>query len=137
MSRTTCQMQHILIPNGDEFLAYPCNTAEEILAAQIALFEHRIEKADLRVGESDGPDSYRNGQTLSVQPRFSHAALERIEETAADWHEDVELIRTQKIARQDLVALCLKGADDDRVMGWHDYVDAVFALAEELGFLKA
>ena len=127
----------ILSSNGDVNVSYPCRAAQQIAIAERALFEAGLDLAPVYVGDPDG-DHQKNGQTLfATKPHFSIAALDRIEETAADWREDVTRILAGKLVRSDLMEECLRGADDDRVRGWHAYVDAVFDFAEQLGRLEA
>ena len=64
-----------------------------------------------------------------TRARFSPAALACIAETSADVETDVGLIRAGAISRDELLAQCLDGADEDRAEGWADYVDEVVRLA--------
>lgn len=57
--------------------------------------------------------------------KFSRAAQLNIEETGAVPSRDVEALVSGEHTAESLLAVCLYGADDDRVQGWHDYVDAV------------
>lgn len=68
---------------------------------------------------------------------FTKAALENIEETAANWHADLERLRSGRVTGPQLLEVCLNGAHEDRVQGWHDYVDALVADAEEIDAAEA
>ncbi|NBV78131.1 hypothetical protein EBR66_08275 [bacterium] len=55
-------------------------------------------------------------------------AVDVIEETGltpAEVARDVDDVRAGYLTRDALTALCLTGADDDRIPGWLAYVDAV------------
>ena len=60
---------------------------------------------------------------------FSRAALECIQETGTDVGVMLGLL-AQGQTREEILAYCLEGAEDDRVQGWRDYVDALFAAWE-------
>ena len=62
-----------------------------------------------------------------VVSRFSRAALENIEETGVDPLADAADLRSGAHTSESLLAQCLRGADDDRAEGWHDYVSALAA----------
>ena len=62
---------------------------------------------------------------------FSRAALENIQETAADWPRDLAALISGRLTPAALLAHCLDGADDDRVQGWHDYVGTLAADAAD------
>lgn len=65
--------------------------------------------------------------TINSTLRLSNAALENVEETGIDPMSDVARLRAGEVTEDDLLAECLDGADDDRVQGWREYVDAVVA----------
>lgn len=69
----------------------------------------------------------RNVLSLDLVKRLkmSNAAVENAEETGADPLEDIAAIRSGEHTRESLLAYCLDGADDDREVGWRDYVDSV------------
>ena len=50
-----------------------------------------------------------------TRARFSPAALACIAETSADVETDVGLIRAGAISRDELLAQCLDGADEDQI----------------------
>lgn len=59
-------------------------------------------------------------------------ALAVVEETGLTPREvarDVDDVRAGYLTRAALLALCLDGAEDDRIPGWHSYVAAVVAAA--------
>lgn len=56
---------------------------------------------------------------------FSRAACESIEETGIDPADDVDRLLDGKCTPAELLAECLKGAEDDRVQGWREYVSAL------------
>jgi len=58
-------------------------------------------------------------------PRFTNEAQLNIEETGTYWKLDVERILELGWTPEEILAECLDGADDDRVQGWHDYVEAL------------
>jgi len=60
-------------------------------------------------------------------PEDALAAIEEVGLTPAEVARDVDDVRAGYLTRDALTALCLDGADDDRVAGWHAYVDAVVA----------
>ena len=81
----------------------------------------------------------QNADTQDMEPhnksnrhKFSLAALENIEETGCDPIEDVAAIRSGAHTRESLLAFCLKGADEDRVHGWRDYVDTICDRASDV-----
>jgi hypothetical protein len=57
--------------------------------------------------------------------KLSSEAQANVDETGADPEEDAYAIRHGETTREKLLAECLDGADEDRVQGWHEYVDAV------------
>ncbi len=60
-----------------------------------------------------------------------------MEETSTDVAADVARLRSGEITRDALLAECLDGADEDRVEGWREYVEAVSAAAGPLSAKKA
>jgi hypothetical protein len=58
---------------------------------------------------------------------MSEAAARNCEEAGCDPVADREEIVRCGTTRVEFEQFCLNGADGDRVNGWHDYVDAVFA----------
>jgi hypothetical protein len=62
---------------------------------------------------------------MTTQILLTHLALENVAETGIDPADDVCRVATAGLSRADLLAECLDGADDDRVAGWREYVDAV------------
>jgi hypothetical protein len=66
----------------------------------------------------------------TVTARFTHAAMQNIEETGADVADDLEAMIAGTHTRETLLAFCLEGADEDRVEGWRDYVLALEIAAE-------
>jgi hypothetical protein len=58
------------------------------------------------------------------------AALRAVEESGCNPAYDVENLSSGAQTRDQLLALCLDGADVDRIEGWLDYVSAVCAAAE-------
>jgi hypothetical protein len=60
------------------------------------------------------------------------AARANVRETGADVAEDLRTLRLGTTTRDELLAHCLDGADDDRIQGWRDYV-ATLAEAAEVG----
>lgn len=61
---------------------------------------------------------------------FTRAAAENIQETGCDPADDVDALRSGEHTRESLLAHCLDGADENRIQGWHDYVDAIADAAE-------
>jgi hypothetical protein len=59
--------------------------------------------------------------------QFSQAAQQNIEEAGCDPTADLAEIKRCGTTRDEFLQFCLNGADRDRVQGWHDYVDALFA----------
>ena len=60
-------------------------------------------------------------------------ALAVVEETGltpAEVARDVSDVRAGYLTRAALLALCLDGAEDDRIPGWRSYVGAVCAAAK-------
>jgi hypothetical protein len=55
-------------------------------------------------------------------PKFTHAALENLDETGADWQADLARLNAGEITFEGLLEYCLKGADENREEGWRDYV---------------
>ena len=62
--------------------------------------------------------------------KFTPAALANIDETGTNWRTDVAGLLAGT-TREELLEHCLDGAEEDRVEGWHDYVEAVVFEAEE------
>ena len=62
--------------------------------------------------------------------KFTMNAQVNIDETGCDPNADLVALRTGEHTRESLLAHCLDGADDDRVRGWEEYVDALCALLE-------
>lgn len=62
--------------------------------------------------------------------KFSEAAQRNIDETAIDPTIDVANVRIGTLTHDTLLAVCLDGADPDRVQGWRDYVATVCEEAE-------
>lgn len=60
---------------------------------------------------------------------FTAAAAANIEEAGTDVALDILDLRSGLKSGKALLAECLREADDDRVHGWRDYVDAVVAAA--------
>lgn len=69
--------------------------------------------------------------TINSTLHLSNAALENVEETGIDPMSDVARLRAGEVTREALLDECLDGADDDRVQGWNDYVDAVVSYAND------
>ena len=61
---------------------------------------------------------------------LSKAAIENVEECGVEVWDDLDQIRAGRWTRETLLEHCLNGADEDRVAGWHDYVDALFEIVE-------
>lgn len=59
--------------------------------------------------------------------QLTTAAQENIDETGCDPAADLAALRTGEHTRESLLAHCLDGADDNRVQGWEEYVDALCA----------
>lgn len=69
--------------------------------------------------------------TVTIQGvTMARDAATSVEECGVDVAEDVRRLRSGEITREQLLAECLDGADDDRVSAWHEYVSAV-AMAVE------
>ena len=62
--------------------------------------------------------------------QLTDAARANVNETGCDPEADLAEIRRCGTTRDEFLQFCLNGADRDRVQGWHDYVDALFALVE-------
>lgn len=60
---------------------------------------------------------------------LSADAVDNVRETGTVPADDVRRVR-EGLSAAVLLAECLNGADDDRVTGWRDYVDAVVTAAE-------
>lgn len=58
---------------------------------------------------------------------LTQAARRNIEETGCDPVADLAEIKRCHTTREEFLQFCLNGADADRVQGWRDYVDALFA----------
>ena len=58
---------------------------------------------------------------------MTRAAAENVLETGTNVTADVEAARCLQSSWQEE---CLDGADEDRLQGWRDYIDAVMAAAE-------
>lgn len=56
---------------------------------------------------------------------FTPAARANIAETGIDPADDVVALRAGWHTRKSLLMHCLAGADDDRLQGWIEYVNAV------------
>ncbi len=56
---------------------------------------------------------------------FTAAAQACIDEFRFNPQHDIDALRDGTMTRERLLAECLDGADEDRVRGWNDYVDAV------------
>jgi hypothetical protein len=61
---------------------------------------------------------------------LSPAAQLNVEETGCDPLDDLAALRDGRHTAASLLALCLDGADEDRVTGWREYVDALALRAE-------
>lgn len=64
--------------------------------------------------------------------QLTAAAQANVDETSVTPLDDVYDLRMKHStheARQKLLALCLDGADEDRVEGWHEYVAEIARLA--------
>ena len=94
-------------------------------------------------GSYDGDDDGANDKQWAHAPRhaqvrtlridLSHDALGCIEEAGADVASDVIDLATGEQTEARLLAQCLDGAEgDDRVQGWHDYVEACVLAAESV-----
>ena len=59
------------------------------------------------------------------KPKFTNEALLNIDETCTNYELDLTRIRELGWTAEEILADCLDGADEDRVQGWHDYVDAL------------
>jgi len=59
------------------------------------------------------------------KPKFTNEALLNIEETCTNYELDLMRIGQLGWTPEEILADCLDGADEDRVQGWHDYVDAI------------
>ena len=64
--------------------------------------------------------------------RFTPAAHEASAETGANVEADLQRVLGGGCSRAQLLAHCIDGSDDDRLEGWTDYVDAIFAQAEAM-----
>jgi len=64
------------------------------------------------------------GATMTI------AAARNLEETGTDVAADLAALRAGTMTRDALLAHCLNGADEDRVEGWREYVEAVSAAAQ-------
>lgn len=65
---------------------------------------------------------------LGITMNWTNAAMSVARETGLSLNEiagDIGRISDGRDTRQDLLARCLDGADEDRVQGWTEYVDAV------------
>lgn len=58
------------------------------------------------------------------------AAQANVDETGCDPLDDLEGLASGHISPAGLLEHCLRGAEADRVAGWHEYVAALVALAE-------
>ena len=58
-------------------------------------------------------------------PRFTNEANANIDEMCTDYKYDLERITELGWTPEEILAECIEGADEDRVQGWHDYVDAL------------
>jgi len=57
------------------------------------------------------------------------AAAENVQETGINPSDDVDAVRDGRHTEESLLDLCLDGADEDRIPGWHEYVQAVAVAA--------
>lgn len=62
--------------------------------------------------------------------KMTKAAAQNVEETGTDVAVDLHEVRGGKSAAR-LLAECIDGAEQDRVQGWREYVDAVVAVASD------
>jgi hypothetical protein len=70
---------------------------------------------------------------LGITMNWTSAAMEVAEETGlrhAEVADEIERVRNGELTREALLARCLDGADEDRVAGWTEYVDAVCDAAQ-------
>lgn len=58
-------------------------------------------------------------------PNFTTAAKQNIKEVGIAWKQDFIAMRDLGVTPTEMLEICLDGADDDRVQGWRDYVDAL------------
>jgi hypothetical protein len=69
---------------------------------------------------------------------LTDAAAENMHEVPCDFDADVRAVRITiadqglEVARDNLLAFLLEGAEADRVQGWRDYASAVLARAHKL-----
>jgi hypothetical protein len=64
--------------------------------------------------------------------KLSFQARQNARETGCDPLKDAVDLRAGVLTRDELLAECLNGADEDRVAGWHDYVAEVAEYASTL-----
>lgn len=65
---------------------------------------------------------------MSTTIRLSDAAQANVDETGTDPSVDVARVQNG-LTREALLLECIDGADDDRLLGWSEYVEAVVAAA--------
>ena len=109
--------------NSDEF---------DALVAEIgATVEQDWDAETTRLVLSTGTLEW-NGPTYTWKPAFSFSvdALLAIDETGCDPESDLMALTTGEHTPESLLAHCRDGADEDRVQGWRDYVDALVAARE-------
>jgi hypothetical protein len=72
-------------------------------------------------------------KTTTTTIRLTDAAMRNIAEIGNDIDvaNDIAAIRSGRMSEDELLDLCLDGADDDRVQGWREYVDAVIDAAHD------
>jgi hypothetical protein len=64
---------------------------------------------------------------------LSPAAQANVDQTGVNPERDVDAVRRGDHTRQTLLDQYIDNAEDDRVQGWRDYVDAIFKIVEGKG----
>ncbi len=62
---------------------------------------------------------------MATKIHLTKAALENVLATGIDPQLDVEALVAGTASAEDLLSLCLDGADENAVDGWREYVRAV------------
>lgn len=71
---------------------------------------------------------------LGITMNWTSASMANAEEIGmrhGEVEDDIERLSDGAQTREELLAICLDGADEDRRVGWVEYVDAVQAAASD------
>lgn len=66
--------------------------------------------------------------TSTTTPTFPIHILAALEETGADWREDMAALRAGRVTRESLLEFCQDGVEtEDDMALWAEYVDTLAA----------